>query len=265
VNALSSQRDEKLGQNTQQAEKTAEFSDLFGRRVTILAGHFGSGKTEITINAALSMARSQTRVSVVDLDVVKPYFRSRSAKNFLERAGVDLVAPGGEYYSSDLPIILPEIRSLLRDPSRKLLMDAGGDDTGVRAVASLTDIIPREETDFFLVLNFRRPFTPDVDSAVDMIRQIEATSRLTVTGILSNTHLMEETTPEIVRDGYAGAMETARRAGTRLVAVTVGEAVRSNLDQRDFQCPLVVLRRIVKPPFEASRREQTVGPLFVVG
>lgn len=262
---MSSQRDGRLGHIPQPAEETAATAGLFRRRVTILAGHFGSGKTEITINAALALAAGETPVSVVDLDVVKPYFRSRSAKNILAQAGVELVAPSGEYYSSDLPIILPEIRARLRDPNRKLLMDAGGDDTGVRAVASLTDIIPADDADFFLVLNFRRPFTPDVESALTMIAEIETTSRLKVTGILSNTHLMGETTPEIVREGYAMALETARRVGTRVVAVTVDSAVRSSLDPDRFECPLVVMKRIVKPPFEESRRERTVGPLFVVG
>ncbi len=261
---MSSQHDGKLGHIPQPAEETAAIAGLFRRRVTILAGHFGSGKTEITINAALALAAGDIAVSVVDLDVVKPYLRSRSARNILAHAGVELVAPSGEYYSSDLPIILPEIRARLRNPSRKLLMDAGGDDTGVRAVASLTDVIP-DDSDFFLVLNFRRPFTPDVESALTMIAEIEATSRLKVTGILSNTHLMGETTPEIVREGYDMALETARRVGTRVAAVTVDSAVRPHLDPDRFECPLVVMKRIVKPPFDESRSERTVGPLFVVG
>ncbi len=139
---------------------------LFPRRVTVLAGHFGSGKTEITLNGALALAASGLKVSLIDLDVVKPYFRSRSAQQLLERSGIDLVAPLGEYFSSDLPIICADVRTHLLDASRKVLVDAGGNDSGVRALSSVSDALP-PDTAFLLVLNFRRPLTPDVESAPD--------------------------------------------------------------------------------------------------
>ena len=240
---------------------------LFSRRITILAGHFGSGKTEITLNGALELAARGEAVTLVDLDVVKPYFRSRSAREFLRQGGVDLVAPQGEFFSSDLPIILPQIRSAVGDPSRKVLLDAGGDDTGARVVGSLTDVIREgEETDFLLVLNFRRPFTPDVPSATAMVREIEATARLRVTGLISNTHLMHETTPEVALEGYRLARETARGLGVRLAAVTVEEPLLAPVrDGVGAECPVAPLRRIVRPPFEGSRQQRTVGPLFAVG
>jgi RecA/RadA recombinase len=239
---------------------------LFTRRITILAGHFGSGKTEITLNGALELAALGETVTLVDLDVVKPYFRSRSAREFLRQGGVDLVAPQGEFFSSDLPIILPQIRSAVMDPSRKVLLDAGGDDTGARVIGSLADVIREgEETDFLLVLNFRRPFTPDVASAAAMIREIEATARLKVTGLVSNTHLLHLTTALIAVEGYELAAETARRVGARLAAVTVEEPLAAQVRARIPGCPVVPLRRIVRPPFEGPRQQRTVGPLFVVG
>ena len=133
---------------------------LFPRRVTVLAGHFGSGKTEIALNGALALREAGHRVSLIDLDVVKPYFRSRSAQQFLQAAGIDLVAPLGEYFSSDLPIVTGDVRTHLLDPGRKVLVDAGGNDSGVRALSSVSDALPRD-TAFLIVLNFRRPLTPE--------------------------------------------------------------------------------------------------------
>lgn len=234
------------------------------RRVTVFAGHFGSGKTEIALNAALALKDSHKRFSLVDLDVVKPYFRSRSGKAMLEAAGVRLIAPEGDLYSADLPVILPEIRSLLRDKRESLLLDVGGDDVGTKALGSLSDVVPVEETDFFLVLNFRRAFTWDVDAAVTMARDIEATARLKVTGVISNTHLMGQTTAEVVDEGYAMALQAAVRLETSVRALAVEAGLAARLDPGAYECPVLSLERMVRPPFEALRVPKT-GPLFVVG
>ncbi len=232
--------------------------------MTIFAGHFGSGKTEIALNAALAMKGSGRSFSLVDLDVVKPYFRSRSGKAILEAAGVRLIAPEGDLYSADLPVILPEVRALLRDRRESLLLDVGGDDVGTRALGSLSDVVSKEETDFFLVLNFRRAFTWDVESAVAMVRQIEETARLKATGIISNTHLMGQTTEAVVRDGYELALEAASRMGLRVVAAAAEGGLAARLDPGLFKCPLLPVERMVRPPFEAPKVPKT-GPIFVVG
>ena len=241
------------------------FGGVFKKRVTFLVGHFGSGKTEIALNASISIAGQGTPVSIVDLDVVKPYFRTRSAVDILAGTGVELVAPLGEYFSSDLPIIVPAVRASLADPGRKVLLDAGGDDTGVRVVGSLSGSIPVDETDFLIVLNFRRPFTQDVESAVQMAREIESASRFSVTGVISNTHLMHETTSRVIIEGYGLAGETAGRLGVPVVGVAAEDRLCESLDGTPFGCPVLPLKRIVKPPFEYGPGERKVGPLFKVG
>ncbi len=237
---------------------------LFPSRVTVLAGHFGSGKTEITLNGALALAAAGHRVSLLDLDVVKPYFRSRSAQELLETAGIDLVAPQGELFSSDLPIVCGEVRTHLQDPGRKVLVDAGGNDSGVRALSSVSDALPGD-TAFLLILNFRRPFTPDVESAVTMARDISAMARRPFTGVVSNTHLMKETTPALVREGYALAVETASRLGLPLVGQAALRSLSSDLDAAEFGCPLFALDPVVKPPFDEKPAVRKTGPIFKVG
>jgi hypothetical protein len=237
---------------------------LYRRRVTVFVGHFGSGKTEIALNAALELGASSSPLALADLDVVKPYFRSRSARAILDAAGIELLAPTGANIHADLPIIVPQIRSHLRRAHSRLIMDVGGDDVGARVLGSLSDVIPPADTECFLVLNFRRPGTPDPEQAVTVIREIEAVGRLPVSGLISNTHLMDETTPEVVLDGYRRALETARLADVPLVAVSVGEDLVAELDTTEIECPVVSLRRIVLPPFAQDVERRTTGPLFVV-
>jgi hypothetical protein len=237
---------------------------MYQRRVTVFVGHFGSGKTEIALNGALDLAAAGSRITFADLDVVKPYFRSRSARAILADAGIDLLAPTGANVHADLPIIVPQIRSHLRDESSRLIMDVGGDDVGARVLGSLSDVIPFDDTDCLLVLNFRRPSTPDPERAVAMVREIEAVGRVPVSGLISNTHLMDETTPEVVLDGYRQALETARLADAPLVAITVEQELATVLAAEELECPVVPLRRIVIPSFLQTPELRTTGPLFVV-
>jgi hypothetical protein len=236
---------------------------VFDSRVTVLVGHFGSGKTEIALNGAMKLAAVGLPVTLADLDVVKPYFRSRSAREILAASGIDLLAPDGPNLHGDLPIIVPQIRSHLRRSERRLIVDVGGDDTGARVLGSLSDVVPLSETECLLVLNFRRPSTPDPAAAVDMVREIEAVGRVPVTGLVSNTHLMDETNLEVVLDGLDEARETGRRLGIPVATLAVGENVAASVDEAAVGCPVMVLRRIVVPPFEMARQPAT-GPLFVV-
>jgi len=235
---------------------------LFEQRVTVLVGHFGSGKTEIALNMAMDLASQSIPVTMADLDVVKPYFRTRSARAMLTESGIDLLAPEGPNIHADLPIIVPQIRSNLRHSDRRLIIDIGGDEVGARVLGSLSDVVPRAETECLLVLNFSRPSTPDPAAAVDMARQIEAVGRLPVTGLISNTHLMDETTLEVVLDGLRNAHKTADQLGIPVVATAVGEDLANEL-RTVIEIPTIVLRRIVMPPFK-TQKQRITGPLFAV-
>jgi RecA/RadA recombinase len=237
---------------------------VYERRVTIVVGHFGSGKTEIAVNAALHLAMSGGGVTLVDLDVVKPYFRSRSTRAFMAQKNVRIVAPEGETRHADLPIILPEVRKLLQASDGKVILDVGGDPVGTRALGSVSDVVRRDETDNLLVLNFCRPYTETVDDAVAMAYEIEAAGRLPLTGLISNSHLMAETTLEVVRRGYEMSLESATRLGIPLVAVVVDEATAPRIDVSAFACKVVQIQRLIRPPFEQPRTAGRDRPIFVV-
>jgi hypothetical protein len=232
--------------------------------VVILVGHFGSGKSEIALNLGLGFRARGEKVSLVDLDVVKPYFRCRQAREELQAHDIRLVAPEGENAHADLPIILPAVRHLLQHGDGKVLMDVGGDPVGARALGSVSDAVDMDRTEHLVVVNFFRPYTETVDEAVGMVRAIEAAARLSVTGLVSNTHLMSETTPEIVMDGLGMAEEAGRRLRVPVVAAAADETTARALAGRALGCPLLVLKRMIKPPFEGTRRQRKVGPLFVL-
>ncbi|MEE4270799.1 MAG: hypothetical protein V2I67_03935 [Thermoanaerobaculales bacterium] len=235
---------------------------MFESRVTVLVGHFGSGKTEIALSSAMELAGENVPVTMADLDVVKPYFRSRSARAILAEAGIELLAPGGEHVHADLPIVVPQIRSQLRQSERRIIIDVGGDDVGARVLGSLADVVPPDETECLLVLNFRRPSTPDPAGAVTMVRGIEAVSRLPVAGLISNTHLMDETTADVIMDGLEQALETGEKLNVPVRAVAAAGLVADEVEAMTA-LPVIRLRRIVAPPFDVPR-QRTTGPLFVV-
>jgi hypothetical protein len=235
--------------------------------VTILVGHFGSGKTEIAVNLAFGLRNGGDEVSLVDLDLVKPYFRCRLVKEDLEARGVRLVAPEGERFYADLPILLPEARGLgTPDASgRRILFDVGGDDLGARVLGSVAGTIDRSKADLLFVVNANRPFAEDLDAMRAMLDEVKTAARMEITGLVANTHLMEETTPETVREGLRAARELSEATSIPVkfcailhpLAPAFGgpEGTVDNL-------PLLVMERHIVAPFLAkppgARRRSTV-------
>jgi hypothetical protein len=242
--------------------------DVLTRPVTILVGHFGSGKTEIAINLAFGLRKSGAEVTVIDLDLVKPYFRCRLAKDDLEARGIRLVAPAGDRLFADLPILVPEARAAARNGGgldTRTILDVGGDDLGARVLGSMSALVDRDAADLLFVVNANRPFAEDVSAMRNMLREVETTARLAVTGLVANTHLMDETTPEIVRAGIRSArdLEAATRIPVRFCAMQRGLAEAfGGPDGTADRLPILVMERHIVPPFaprlHGAHRSSTV-------
>jgi len=231
----------------------------------IIVGGFGSGKTEVSVNLARQSARAGRRVRLVDLDIVNPYFRCREARSDLEAEGVEVIAPHGSYATADLPIILPRLASLFRDDDQVLnLFDVGGDDLGARVLSSFRQCLDGSPYDLWQVINGRRPFTQSPGGCRRMKEEIERSSRAQVTGLLVNTHLMDETTPEIVVEGWKLAREAARAQGLHipLVAIMDRFAGQPNLDQ--ITEPILWMRRAMLPPWSLTI-DQPAGVVRPIG
>lgn len=171
-------------------------------RITILTGHFGSGKTEIAINLALNERKKHENVAISDLDVINPYFRSRDVAALFTEKGINLVAPRAELASSDLPIVSGEIYRVLHDPNYRVIIDAGGDKEGARVLGQYYNDWKEYAPEMLFVLNAKRPYVSTLEGALSTIEQIEHSSRLKVTGIINNTNIGSSTTMDEVLLGY---------------------------------------------------------------
>lgn len=219
--------------------------------LAIFVGNFGSGKTEVAVNYAMFLAKSGVKdLKIVDLDIVNPYFRSREARTDLENAGVELIAPiEGEVYA-DLPIISPKIKGQIQSAVSPLILDVGGDDMGARVLSSLFDAFENIKYELLMVLNVNRPFTGDAKGCQKIISEIEGASRLKVTGLVSNSHLIDNTTPEIINLGYSLVSEVSKNTGIPLKFITVDKRLKDKVKRENFSCPVLYIERIMLKPWE---------------
>ena len=190
------------------------------KRITIFAGHFGSGKTEIAVNYALWLRKQGKKVAVIDFDVVNPYYRSKDAEPLLGERGIQVIASPYANTNLENPAVPAEINAVLEDSSCYVVLDVGGDDDGAIPLGSIHSKIIGEEYDLFFVLNERRILTQTPVQAMDMLRNIETVSRLRATGIINNTHLKEFTQVQNVLDGQELARRVSEESGLPIVYVS---------------------------------------------
>jgi hypothetical protein len=231
--------------------------------VTLLVGHFGSGKTEIAINGALELARRGERVTLVDLDTVKPYFRCRAHAPRVAERDVRIVASDIEQAGMALPRMSSDLHDLFATDDRRVIVDVGGDPVGALAIGAIADTLPIGEVEQLLVLNFARPHSEAVSQAVVMARAIEAAARLPLTGLVANTNLIGETTPDILRDGLRLTEKTAAVLNIPVAFVAVEERLVGALWPGWASCPVLPMRRLVFPPVAVSERP-TASPAPLV-
>ncbi len=232
----------------------AEFpAPKFSQNVIVIVGGFGSGKSEVSVNLARLLARTGTDpVVIADLDIVNPYFRSREAAATLASHGIKSLIPAGAYAMADLPIIVPEIKTAIQRAEGKLILDVGGDDTGARVLSSLADAFTPGQYDMLLTLNAYRPFTADVAGALKMMEEIESSGKLKFTGLISNSHLIEQTTVAEVYHGIDLARQVSNETGLPICFVSVIENIARQLERRKVPYPVLALDRSLLKPWERS-------------
>ena len=192
------------------------------KRLTLMAGHYGSGKTNIAVNLAMMLKKAGEDVVIADLDIVNPYYRTKDSEEELRAAGIPLIS--SEYANSnvDVPALPQELYSIVDVKSRHAIVDIGGDDRGALALGRYTPFILEENNyDMLLVINKYRPLTPDTASTLEVMREIEAAGGLPFTGIVNNSNLGRETTPEdvIASDAYAKDIAAATGLPIRMTTV----------------------------------------------
>lgn len=180
-------------------------------KLYIIIGAYGSGKSEYSVHFARQLHAQGETVSLVDLDVVNPYFRSRDVKDEFNRQGIEVVAPEGQFRHADLPMISPRIKTVIEDRQRSVILDVGGDPAGCRALGRFVEPITERGYEMILVINTNRPFTSNPEEILIMHEVLEFASKLKISEYICNTNLMEYTTEENVREG----MQTIQQAATK--------------------------------------------------
>jgi len=219
-----------------------------GRRLTVISGAFGTGKTEIAINLALALrAEHHEHVTLVDLDIVNLYFRSRQKAYELETRGIRVVSSVAGMENADLPALTPEIYSCFDRRDGPVVFDIGGSEPGATVVSYFHDGFAREPCNHWVVVNPYRPYNETPDATVEMTERIATRARLPVTGMIANPHMLEETTPELILAGLARVRQITRYP---LVCLAVMDRFYTAERFSTLGVPIMLIRKQMKQPWE---------------
>lgn len=219
------------------------------KKITVLYGNYGSGKTELALSIALMLARQHSCVSLVDLDIVNPYFRSSEHKKMLGERGIRVIAPVYANTSVDLPTIPPDVYAAFR--GGYAVFDCGGDPVGATALGSLKEQFgrAREDTEVLFVVNTKRPFQQDAHSIKESFERVQASARLAADGFVLNSNLGTGTTGEELAQGYAIMEELTALTGLPLLYVsgTKESLLRFNKECPGYKGGLIKLDILTRP------------------
>lgn len=184
---------------------------MFEKRITIFTGHFGSGKTEVSVNYAFQMARSGKKTAIVDLDIVNPFFRTADAKKQLEEKGIRVITPIYANTNVDVPSLPAEISTIFEDKSYYAVLDVGGDDLGARVLSRYNEDIIREDYIHYFVVNTRRPMTRNPEEIGRMITEIQASAQLNIDKLVNNANLLASSSPEVLGEASSIIKEVSEK------------------------------------------------------
>ena len=200
------------------------------KRIILLSGHYGSGKTNIAVNLAFLLKKQHERVTIADVDIVNPYFRTSDSRRELEESGIRLICSEFAGSNVDLPALPAEMYSVVDDPTQTAIIDVGGDDRGALALGRIRDGILKENNyEMLFVINRFRPLTRNAELTAEIMREIEAAGGIRFTAIVNNSNLGPETTAQDVLDSDAYAREVCEMTGLPLKMTAVHESLYPQL------------------------------------
>ena len=216
------------------------------KRVLLLCGHYGSGKTNIAVNLAQAIKREYSTVTLADLDIVNPYFRSKDSAIELEEAGIRLICSNYANSNVDIPALPSDLYALTDDRRMKAIIDVGGDDRGALVLGRLAPaILAENDYEMLMVINCYRPLTRDAASTLEVMREIEYAGGIRFTALVNNSNLGAETTAEDVLASMRYADEVAAMSNLPVVMTTADERLQSELaDKIPDLFPLKLQKKI---------------------
>lgn len=203
------------------------------KRLTMLCGHYGSGKTNVAVNLALELKKQQTNVAIADLDIVNPYFRAKDSLNEFEKAGIRLICSEYANTNVDIPALPQDMYSLTADKQLYAVLDIGGDDRGAYALGRLVpEIIEENNFEMLMVINCYRPLTRDAASTVEIMREIEQACKLNFTGLVNNSNVGDLTTAKDVIASQKYALEVSALSQKPIKLTTVRQELYDELSDK---------------------------------
>lgn len=205
------------------------------KKITIVTGHYGSGKTNLSVNLAVTASKEGKSVAVVDLDLVNPYFRTADFKEYFESTGIKLIAPDFANSNLDVPSIQFDIEQLAMNEDC-LIIDVGGDDAGAFALGRFANALAnyKDDIDMLYVINQRRYLTNTATDAVNLMYEIESAARMKHTAVVNNTNLGRETTAEIIKKSTDFARKVSEITGLPLAFTTCPQEICELIDIPDI-------------------------------
>lgn len=210
-----------------------------------VCGHYGAGKTNLTVNLAVQAARRGEAVTVVDMDIVNPYFRTADFGELFQSAGVRLITPVYAGTNLDLPVLPPSVGSAIRSGGR-VFLDVGGDDDGAVVLGGFSARLRERGYSMLYVVNYFRELEPDPAEEAALLERIQAASRLEATYLVDNTNLGRETTPALLERSGDYLAELSRRTGLPVLC----RAVETRFAGAAPASGVLPVEIYVKPPWE---------------
>ena len=217
------------------------------KRITVICGHYGSGKTNFSLNLAVDMAQHNKKVTVVDLDIINPYFRSSDYKKFLEKKKVNIIVPKYAGTNLDTPALSAEIDSVFDKENTHIIFDVGGDDAGAFALGRYADKLNQSGYSFIYLVNKYRSLIQTPELAVEMLQDITRACRLVPSYVVNNSHLQYETTAETILEAMTYGSDVAGQLQLPLLCTTAPSQLKENTLLKD--CDLYFVDPIVQVPF----------------
>ncbi len=193
-------------------------ANLLKRRIIVLVGGYGAGKTQLSISLVLDIARGGEQVALVDLDLINPYFRSREMALPLEKEGIEVIRPAGDLAFAENPSLPPQIEGALRDPARRVVLDVGGNEAGATIVGRYHHLLAAGDVAILQVVNVFRPFSSSSEEIQSLREEMERKSHLPIQGWINNSNLQDWTTLEDWQRAEAFMQTLAAQSGLPLVA-----------------------------------------------
>lgn len=204
------------------------------KKLNIFIGAYGSGKSEVSVNAARIMKEEhpERKVLLADLDIVNPFYRSADAARRLENLDIRVICPSFANSNVDVPALSGEMYAIFDDEEYTGVYDIGGEDLGANVLGTLNTRLAGISWNLFMVVNTLRPFTSSPRQIAEMTALLESSSRLHISGYINNTNLLEETTAEDIVAGNKMIVEAGELTGAPLLATTLMPNVYAELEDK---------------------------------